>query len=59
MKLAVTAGFASKMLPYIKLIEDGDFCNLVEGVGRSFLTCVSVVDSGINACFFSHFPVFG
>ena len=29
-------GFVTKMLPYIKLVEDGDFGNLVEGVGESF-----------------------
>ena len=36
MKLAVIVGFVAKMLPYIKLVEDGDFGNLVEGVGVSF-----------------------
>ena len=36
MKLAVIVGFVTKMLPYIKLVKDGDFGNLVEGVGVSF-----------------------
>ena len=56
MKLAVIVFFVTEMLPYIKLIEDGDFGNLVEGVGVSFSyiyfggcfghKCVSVVFLG-------------
>ena len=36
MKLAVIVFFVIKLLPYIKLVEDRDFGNLVEGVGVSF-----------------------
>ena len=36
MKLAVIVVFVTKLLPYIKLVKDGDFGNLVEGVGVSF-----------------------
>ena len=36
MKLAVIVGFVIEMLPYVKLVKDGDFGNLVEGVGVSF-----------------------
>ena len=36
MKLAVIVEFVTKMLPYIKLVKNGDFGNLVEGVGVSF-----------------------
>ena len=35
MKLAVIVGFVITLLPYIKLVKDGDFGNLVEGVGIS------------------------
>ena len=51
MKLAVIVGFVIEMLPYIKLVKDGDFGNLVEGVGVSF----SYIYFG--GCF-RHKPVF-
>ena len=51
MKITVIVGFAIEMLPYIKLIKDGNLSNLVECVGVSF----SYIYFG--GCF-RHKPVF-
>ena len=51
MKLAVIVGFVIEMLPDIKLTKDGDFGNLVEGVGVSF-SCIYFGGSFGHKCVF-------